>query len=448
LKKYFPVFFFWLFLLAGCKSLQYIEYAAAGRDVNLIDTFGTDQVDLAELDKVELPGFSIADFNHPSVQSFIKTYQTTAKKALIAVLNRGKIYIPVIKKIFNENGIPEDLAYLPIIESGFRPGAVSPAGARGLWQFMYSTGRFYGLKADYWYDDRSNIYESTKAAARHLKWLYKRFGNWPLVLAAYNAGSGKIGRGVKQYKTKNFWELCTKRYYLKRETKNYVPKFIACVTVAKNPSHYGLPDLFNSDVPALESFTISDATDIKNVLCSISGVSLKTFKKYNPGLKRWATPQERPYTIYLPHSNIAVLKEQYEKIKPEDRITYRRHLTRIGENLTVISSKYNVTVNSIANLKVNNFKSKHNIAAGEYIFIPIRGLSRAKEIDKAKRKKFSKFSSKQYYSFLHAVGEYETVYTIAMKYNVDISDLFRWNGLKNKYDIRPGEFLLIRTSEK
>lgn len=355
--------------LTSCRSLDDLRKGLAGRDLIQLELFGDHQVDLSQLEKVELSGFAISDFQNDLVRKHIRDYLLYGRPTIENLLKRSSNYLYIIKKIFNEQGIPLDLAYLPLIESGFNPKAVSPAFAVGLWQFMYGTGKMYGLKADYWADERMDVFRATKAAAYHLKYLYKAFGSWPMVLAAYNAGAGKIERGIKRYKTKDFWKLSSTGY-LKRETINYVPKFIAITTIVKNAAQYGFSVYEDKVWEELVPYEVADATDI-NLLASSAEMTGDDFRRFNAAVRRFATPPERSFTVYIPRSRYEGFVQTMEKIPPEERVTFRRYFVKIGDNLTRISERFSIPINPI--VTINKFSSLNDIRAGEYIIVPIKG---------------------------------------------------------------------------
>ncbi|MGZ3536586.1 MAG: lytic transglycosylase domain-containing protein, partial [Thermodesulfobacteriota bacterium] len=186
----------------------------------------------------EEPGLDIPIVINGRVEQFIQFFQTTIRHKFITWLARSEKYIPFMKGVLKEHGLPEDLVYLSLIESGFDPNAYSRAKAVGLWQFMYFTGKRYGLRSNWWVDERRDPEKSTIAAAKYLKDLYEMFACWYLAAAGYNAGEYKIINAIKRYKTEDFWKLANYRY-LKRETKDYVPLMIAATLVAKEPEKYG-----------------------------------------------------------------------------------------------------------------------------------------------------------------------------------------------------------------
>ncbi len=444
-----------LLWIYSCKTIDYIHYLSQGKNLSQIQFLdGEDYVDIHTLDNIQLKGFSVSDYHHELVKRYIRSYQIKGDKTLDIILSRADFYLPLIKKIFKEKNIPEDLAYLPIIESGFNPKAKSRAGAVGLWQFMYGTGNMYGLKANYWYDDRRDFVKATIAAAYHLKFLYKKLDNWLLVLAAYNGGLARVSSTIKKYKNDNFWKLIEEDH-LPEETKNYVPKFIASVMISKNYKNNkkGVTDIQGVPVSSdnLKIYELEDATDI-NILAQHMGVNVSSLKKLNPALKSWATPPSIKFPIYVPNHLYNNFVQSFSTIPIEERVTYRRYFVKIGDNLTTVSKKYGIPINPIA--EINKFKSRHAIKAGTHIILPIRGLSRASTIDKEyhnknkpRKEKLSNYNN----VFLYLVQPQDTLYVIANRFHVSLQSLIELNQLTLETDnmiVREGSFLLIDSQTK
>ena len=200
------------------------------------------------------------ELNDP-VLTCIDLYQGRLKDWFETALGRGQKFLPHIQEIFASEGIPRDLAYLAMVESAFRPVAYSRAKAKGVWQFISATGKRYGLQQDWWVDERSDTEKATRAAARYLKDLYAMFGDWNLAMAAYNAGEGKIQRGIERYKTNDYWKLRQTKA-LRRETKNYVPLILAAVVVGKAPEKYGIVARAEEPV-AVERVPVEGAVDLR-----------------------------------------------------------------------------------------------------------------------------------------------------------------------------------------
>ena len=205
--------------------------------------------------------FDIPIVMNARVEHFIRYFQTSGKKIFSGWLERSAKYIPMMKTLLKENGLPEDLVYMALIESGFNPYAISRMKAAGPWQFIYRTGKRYGLNVTWWVDERRDPEKSTVAAANYLKDLYDMFECWYLAAAGYNAGEYKIAKAMKRYRTEDFWEL-TKYRYLKRETKDYVPQMIAAALIAKDPDEYGFTDIDYQDPLCFDKVKVPEVTDL------------------------------------------------------------------------------------------------------------------------------------------------------------------------------------------
>ncbi|MCL5276637.1 MAG: transglycosylase SLT domain-containing protein [Deltaproteobacteria bacterium] len=222
------------------------------------------------------------------VQYFIRYFADIQHDIFAKWLERSEQYIPQMKTILKANGLPEDLVYMALIESGFNTHAISRRSACGPWQFIRSTARLYDLKVNWWVDERRNPEKSTLAAARYLKNLYDTFGSWYLAEAAYNAGPLKVMWAMQKQKTDNFWKLADDRY-LKKETRDYVPKLIAAAMIAKDPAVYGFTDLTYEKQVQDDRVVLSHQIDL-HVAAKLAGTTYSTIKELNPELLRWATP--------------------------------------------------------------------------------------------------------------------------------------------------------------
>ncbi|MDD5433873.1 MAG: transglycosylase SLT domain-containing protein, partial [Nitrospira sp.] len=276
-------------------------------------------------------------------------------------------YIPFIKDILREEGIPEDLALLPLIESGFNVNAKSPKQATGMWQFMASTGAMYGLKVNKWVDERRDSIKSTRAAAKHLKDLYNTFGTWPLALASYNAGSGKVKRALERTGSTDFWDI-EETKALKPETKNYVPKFMAALILAKNPDDFGF---IITDEPAIkyDVVEVPGGIDLHTIARHID-TNYESLQKLNPELKGHITPSvELYYNLRVPEEMGSVLVDNYNKLPLSKRIVFREYKVKKRDTVYKISRQYGVDVSTIKN--ANNLNKKSRITPGDYILVPL-----------------------------------------------------------------------------
>ncbi|UCD71094.1 MAG: LysM peptidoglycan-binding domain-containing protein [Syntrophobacterales bacterium] len=392
------------------------------------------------------PEFDIPIVINGKVEQFIKYYQTKGRKVFSRWLARSRRYFPLMRKLLRERGLSEDLVYMTLIESGCNPRAHSRKKAMGLWQFRYHTGKRYGLRVDWWIDERRDPVKSTIAAARHLKYLYDRFESWYLATAGYNAGEGKILRAIKRYKTEDFWEL-TKYSYLKRETKNFIPKIIAATLIAKDPEAYGFSDISYEEPIRYEMVRVADATDLR-VIAEASESTYKELKRLNPELRRWCTPPDYPdYELKLPYGKREIFLRNFSKIPPSERITFRRHVVRYGETLSHIALRYRTNIGAI--MRMNHIKKKHRIRAGQSLIIPTRGSGKyvGWKMREGLHKERGLFIREEK-AFIYTVREGDTLWEISRSAGIDLENLCRWNGIQNPSRIYPGDRLKIPTEAR
>ena len=304
------------------------------------------------------------------VELFIKYFQTRGRKYFEKWLERSEMYLPMLKDIFRQNGLPEDLAYIALIESGFNPNAKSRARAVGMWQFMKWTGKKYGLKVDLWVDERRDPEKATWAAARYLKNLYGIFNSWHLAAASYNAGEGRVLRALKKHKTDDFWVVAKQKKTLKREARDYIPKYIAAMLIAKEPAKYGFYDLEFEPQSAYAKVAIPGATDLR-VIAQACKCSVDDIKELNPELLRWFTPpNESEYEIKLPAEKAEIFKINFAVIPPAERLNFLVHKIKRGETLSTIARRYSTSIESI--LYLNKMKSAKYVKVGAELVVPIR----------------------------------------------------------------------------
>jgi len=375
------------------------------------------------------------------VLAFVKSYTTKLKPGIKASLERSGMYIDRFKQIFREEGVPEDLAYLPIIESGFKIHALSRAKAKGLWQFIRSTARLEGLKVDWWVDERCEPDKSARAAAKHLKKLYEHFGDWYLALAAYNAGQGKIDRAIKKAKTKDFWKIAGKRRLLRTETKNYVPAFIAALIIAKNPQKYGFTELNFKKPLEYDSVEIDSCTDLR-VVAKLCGTSVGEIRKLNPHLRRLATPVKvKNFKLNIPKGKKDNFLAKFNKLPPSKRVIFRYHRIKKGETLSQIARKYSTSVSAIC--RANKIRNKRLIRAGKTIVIPV-GWRNAYYVPQSGDYTLKQKSS--YYrrgkKIVYRVRRGDSLFKIARKFGTNVKSIKKWNNLKTKL-LKPGQKLIV-----
>lgn len=263
------------------------------------------------------PTFDIPVTMNDKVEMYLHYFSTRLRDKFSTWLARSEMYLPMMKKTFREKGLPEDLTYLALIESGFNNKAYSRSRAAGQWQFMKATGKRYGLRIDNWMDERRDPEKATEAASRYLTDLYVLFNDWHLAAASYNAGEGKIGRAIHKYKTVDFWQLSQKKNrYLKRETKDYVPKLIAAAMIAKNPARYGFNDIEFLSPLQYEKVSINRVMDLRDI-AKVLDYEVTDLKLLNPALKTNLTPPRYDgYELKVPVGKKAELEDKMASIPP------------------------------------------------------------------------------------------------------------------------------------
>lgn len=318
-------------------------------------------VDNSEIEKVT---YDIPIVMNDRVKSSIVYFQTVAKSAFEKYLRRSKKYTPMMKKILREHGLPEDLIYLSLVESGYNPHAYSWARAMGLWQFISSTGRLYGLDRSWWYDERKDPIKSTHAAARFLKDLYKEFGSWELAMAAYNGGPGRVRRTIKSQKTIDFWKM-----KLKRQTMDYVPLIMAAAIIGKNPEKYGFYNIEHEPEVVWDEVKIDKCLELK-VVASEIGCSLEELQELNPELlRRYTPPNDKNYILKLPIGKKNQFLAAYDGMPSPKETSWVQHEIRRGETVSAIAKKYGVSQYAI--FEANNLSRRSKIYAGKKLIVPV-----------------------------------------------------------------------------
>ncbi len=329
------------------------------------------------------PEFDIPIIMNAKVEQFIQYFQTDIRERFVTYLSRSRKYIPSMKKLLKEHGLPEDLVYIALIESGFEPSAYSRSKASGPWQFISQTGKRYGLKVNWWVDERRDPEKSTVAAAKHLKDLYERFECWYLAAAGYNAGEYKIVKAMKRYRTEDFW-LLTNYQYLKRETKNYVPQMIAAALIAKDPEKYGFTDVEYQEPLRYESVKVPDLTGL-SLVAKACETSLEEIKDLNPEILRGVTPPDEPdYEIKIPFGKKDVFLKNFESLQPVESFQFKTHSVKNGETLAGIAKVYRVDLDPL--LEINHLKKTSRISKGTTLLIPLSKDEQIRPLAVAKKK--------------------------------------------------------------
>lgn len=301
------------------------------------------------------------------VQDWINYFQGPGHERFELYLRRSGKYIPMMKRILRQYGLPEDLVYLAMIESGFNAHAYSRARATGTWQFIYRTGVRYGLRTDSWIDERRDPEKSTVAAAKYLKDLYDQFNDWYLAAAGYNAGEGKIHRAIRKYRTEDFWKMSRQRY-LKRETKEYVPKMIAAALISKEPHRYGFRGIDYEEPIAFEEVEIDTPIDLR-IAAQCAEVTYEELKGLNPELLHWVTPPHYPsYRLKVPRGRGEKFRVRYDVLSPEERIAQSVYPAKSGDTVSHVARRHGFPVRFFASL--NGVSTHTSFAAGQSVLIP------------------------------------------------------------------------------
>lgn len=420
-------------------------------------------IDLAELKaRYDIP----IELND-EVLSYIRFFQGNGRKWFSRWLARSHRWIPVLQPILAEEGLPLDTVYLAMIESGFSAYAYSWAKASGMWQFISATGKRYGLRDDFWVDERRDPVMATRAAARYLKALHSEFGHWYLAWAGYNAGEGKIRRAIRMYETTDFWELCESGKYLKPETKHYVPKLIAAAIIAKHPERFGFTDIEPESEYAYDEVEVPDATDLA-IVAKAAGVQLSDVRDLNPALRRWATPPAqggKGYRVKLPVGASERFLAEFSRIAPSERLTFRHHRVRNGETIGHIARAHGMPIEAI--MRFNGISNPRRLRAGQDLIIPLpiqtggqtvtasstsnrasgkRASARqtARSVERQVERSTSSGRGNDY-----VIRRGDTLWSIARRFGVAVEDLKRWNSLpRSNPTLQIGQVLVVKPPAK
>jgi membrane-bound lytic murein transglycosylase D len=371
----------------------------------------------------------------------IDLYQGPLRDWFGEALARGGRYLPRIREVFAAEGIPRDLAYVALVESAFKTQALSRAKAKGVWQFIPATGRRFGLSQDWWVDERSDPEKSTRAAAQYLKRLYEMFQDWNLALAAYNAGEGRIGRGLARQNTSDYWELRETRS-MARETKNYVPMIHAAIVVAKAPATYGFEITPESPVP-FDTVPVERAVDLR-VVAECAEAEVDEVKSLNPELRRLATPANRTFPLKVPVGSATKVADCLAALPPEKRVTFRTHTVARGETLSALARRYGTRAQEIAD--ANGLKSGKRLARGLELIIPVAAARRpAAPARHAAGTRTADASPRGMVRISYRVRAGDTLSSIATRYHTTVSNLRSWDrGLRGSR-IAAGNTLTVYT---
>ena len=361
------------------------------------------------------------------------------------VMQRAGPLLPFVLDELDKKNLPSELALLPVVESAYQTFAYSPGRASGLWQIIPSTGRFLGLKQNWWYDGRRDIIESTRAAIRYLDGLAKEFdGDWELALASYNAGPGKVRSAVRYNKKKkrptDYWNLTR----LRKETKDYVPKLYALKEIFSNPELYGLEISPVSNELSYEIIELDGQIDLA-LAADLAGITINQLYQLNPAFNRWATAPNGPHRLLLPKNKSEQFKLALQQLPPEKRINWIRHKIKPGETLSQISRRYRTTTALIK--KVNKIRGTQ-IRAGKYLTIPTATKSlNSYKLSASVRKNKIQNTPRSGNKHVHIVRSGQSLWSISRSYGVTTTALAKWNGIAPIDTLSIGQKLVIWTKK-
>jgi membrane-bound lytic murein transglycosylase D len=388
---------------------------------------------------LERAGLDLPIESNDKILSFIELFQGRLHDFMQSGLTRGQRYLPMIRNVFQSEGVPLSLAYVPLVESAFKSTALSRVSARGMWQFMLPTAEEHGLKQDWFIDERSDPEKATRAAAQYLKTLHRFFdGNWDLALASYNAGPGRLQRAVRQSKKNDYWAITSSTKYLPRETRDYVPMIYAAIIIANDPGLYGF-DVPSATPLAYEIVEVPGALDLK-IIAEWSEIEIADLQDLNPDLRRLTTPTGT-HKLKVPLGTAAAVTAKLRSAEPalfRDQ-DFKFHSLRRGETLTTVARRYKVTLSQLRS--ANDLTSRSRVRVGQTLLIPQRP---APALPTASAPRTAAASARTANSPLtYRVQRGDTLHSIANRFDTTVQDLKKLNSLATDR-INIGDRLTVR----
>jgi membrane-bound lytic murein transglycosylase D len=437
------------------------KYEAASIDalLTLSTTFGTspstpELKDAVESD-LQTAGHDISIPLNQRVLSYIELFQGRLHDFIEEGMKRGGRYLPMIQGVFRAEGLPLDLAYVPLIESAFKPNALSRAKAKGVWQFMSGTALENGLRRDWYIDERSDPEKATIAAARYLKTLGNLFsGDWHLALASYNGGPGRLQRAIKRVGVDDFWTLAEKPKLLPRETREYVPMILAAIVIARNPAQYGFE--FETEAPSdYDQVTLPRPVDLRRV-AEWADTTIDEIQSLNPELRRWTTPvRAEQYELRVPAGSGDRVLTRLQDAPSDDLASLKWYTVKRGDTLLLIARKLSVSKADLA--EANYLQATARVSAGQKLIVPrettvLLGARTERTVPVAESRPIKTpptllaqdTSGSNRVKVLYQVKQGDSLASIARLFKTSVSALKTWNKLRGAR-VRPGARLTIYT---
>ena len=424
------------FVLAACATTPVPHAAPAAPEIARDDAALTNELSTARNiinERYASPSSSnFADLEsassipmpqHPSIESAIRLFSGRMKSSIQESLIRSARYKAMIDRVLTEEKLPRALGYLPVIESAYIPTLTSRAGAHGIWQFMPDTAREYGLRVDWWVDERADPERSTRAAARFIKDLYRQFNDWPLTLAAYNAGGGRVRRALSNTAASSFWELLD-RTAVPAETRGYVPTFFATMAIIGDPEAYG----FRLEEPAIaddKRVEVEGPVSLAHV-AQVAGIEEDALRAMNPAYRKGLLPPGKATLVVPAEVAPAIAARATTMKRDDDAIAICTFTLRDGDSLRQLARSIGTSVDTL--LAMNDLRTGEEVRGGDAIYLPVR----ARELS-------SLLAGEHYY----AVKKGDTVYSIAKRFDLTVDELRDLNQMSKKRTLHTGEKLRV-----
>jgi membrane-bound lytic murein transglycosylase D len=364
---------------------------------------------------------------NPLIQGYIRHYQGSGRQTMEIGLRRSGRYMKLARTIFAQEGVPLDITWLGQVESAWQPKAQSWAAASGLWQFIPGTGRAYGLKQTAYIDERNSFEQSTRASARHLKDLARRYnGNWELAMAAYNTGAGNIDRAISRAGSANYWMI---HPYIAQETRNYVPAILAVILIAKNPEKYGFKGIKPEPPLSYDVVQVPTATSLQ-LVADATDTSVEHIRSLNPELRRDSTPRGDAYNVRIPAGRANQFASVLKRISPDKRETARVISVAPGEDLQNVANRTGI---SVAQLQAMN--GSVDLKSTTKLVVPNSGVKLTRWVRSKPGEETEVAPGFKY----HRAKKGQTIRDIAKSNNLDVNDLARLNGIPADAELKAGQ---------